>query len=263
MNIFVFDIETVPDVISGRKFLELPDSLTDIEVAEAMMQLRRQDAGTDFLPHYLQKIVTISVVLRQQDRQHNRIKVWSLGDHNAPEAELIQRFFEGVERFSPTLVSWNGGGFDLPVLHYRALLHGIAAPRYWEMGDDDTSFRYNNYLSRYHYRHMDLMDILAGYQPRAAAPLDKIAQMLGFPGKMGQSGASVWQQFYAGEIDDIRNYCETDVLNTYLIYLRFQLLRGKLDKTTYDAEYDLVKNYLTQEQKPHLLAFLDKMSNNF
>ena len=71
----------------------------------------------------------------------------------------MKRFFDGIERYSPTLVSWNGGGFDLPVMHYRALINGVTAPRYWETGNDDASFRYNNYLGRYHWRHTDLMDV--------------------------------------------------------------------------------------------------------
>src|SRR5699024_9779140 len=109
-----------------------------------------------------------------------------------PEEELVQRFFDGIEKFIPTLVSWNGGAFDLPVIHYRALFHGIAGLRYWEIGDEDQSFRWNNYLNRYHQRHLDLMDMLSGYQARAAAPLDEIAVLLGLPGKMGMSGTKVW-----------------------------------------------------------------------
>ena len=64
-------------------------------------------------------------------------------------------------------MSWNGGGFDLPVLNYRALIHGVTAARYWDWGDDDREFKFNSYLGRYHTRHLDLMDVLAMYQPRA------------------------------------------------------------------------------------------------
>src|SRR5204863_166210 len=110
--------------------------------------------------------------------------------------------------------SWNGGGFDLPVLHYRSLFHRISAPRYWEMGDHDHTFRWNNYLNRYQFRHTDLMDLLALYQNRAYVPLDQMATLLGFPGKMGMSGHRVWEYYQAGKIGEIRHYCETDVLNT-------------------------------------------------
>jgi hypothetical protein len=189
-------------------------------------------------------------------RSADALQVWSLGKPTSPESELIQRFFDGIDRFTPTLVSWNGSGFDLPVLHYRSLLHGIAAPRYWETGDGDNSFRWNNYLSRFHARHTDLMDVLAGYQPRANAPLDEIAAMLGFPGKMGMSGGMVWDSYCAGDIQGIRNYCETDVLNTYLVYLRFELMRGRLSASHHEQECRQLREYLTTQGKAHFSDFL-------
>lgn len=252
MNIFVFDIETVPDVAGGRKLYGLGD-LTDKDVAEVMFHRRRQDAGSDFLPLYLHRVVAISAVLRNRDQ----FKVWSLGSVDSSEKELIQRFFDGIDKFTPTLVSWNGGGFDLPVLHYRGLINGVAAPRYWDVGDLDRDFKWNNYLSRYHYRHTDLMDVLAGYQPRANAPLDDIATLLDFPGKMGMSGAKVWDAYQAGDLAGIRNYCETDVLNTYLVYLRFELMRGHLTQQEYTAECRCVRETLAQEARPHFLEFLE------
>jgi len=251
MNVLVFDIETVPDVASGRCLHDL-DGLSDEDVANIMFHKRRQEAGTDFLRLHLQRIAAISVVLRSRDD----IKVWSLGEESADEKEIVQRFFDGIDRYTPTLVSWNGGGFDLPVLHYRALLHGISAPRYWETGDEDQSFRWNNYINRYHERHTDVMDILAAYQPRANAPLDEIATMLGFPGKMGMSGDKVWDAYLAGDIAGIRNYCETDVLNTWLVYLRFELMRGHLTNAEYDAECHRLREYLGRENKPHFAEFL-------
>lgn len=252
MNIFVFDIETIPDIENGKRLYHL-EGLSDEDIIQAMFKLRRQETGnSDFLRLHLQRIVAISVVLRT----HDQLKVWSLGEENSSEKELVERFFSGVEKFTPTLVSWNGCGFDLPVLHYRALIHGISAPRYWETGDQNNEFRWNNYLNRYHYRHMDLMDILAGYQSRANASLDEIAVMLGFPGKMGKSGSQVWESYLKGEITAIRNYCETDVLNTYLIYLRVELLRGKLDQAQYQQECQIVREMLQREHKPHLIEFL-------
>jgi predicted PolB exonuclease-like 3'-5' exonuclease len=185
----------------------------------------------------------------------NKIKVWSLGEPHSSEKELIQRFFEGIEKYSPQLVSWNGGGFDLPVLHYRALLHGICAPRYWETGEEDTGFRWNNYLNRYHYRHLDLMDVLSCYQLRAAAPLDEIAVLLGFPGKMGMEGSQVWEAFSQGGLQKIRHYCETDVLNTYLVFLRFELMRGKISEQLYVQKLQTLRDLLTHSSQPHLEEF--------
>src|SRR3990172_3592494 len=251
MNVFVFDIETVPDVEGGRRLYHL-DGLSDKEVAEVMFHKRRQETGgSDFLRLHLQRVVAISVVLRAGDI----LKVWSLADADSHEKELIKRFFDGLDKFSPTLVSWNGGGFDLPVLHYRSLLHGISAPRYWDTGEDDASFKWNNYLSRYHNRHTDLMDVMSGYQPRACAPLEEIATLLGFPGKMGMSGAQVWENYQQGDIAGIRNYCELDVLNTFLIYLRFELMRGRLTPDEYQQECQLMRKMLGKDNRPHLVAF--------
>ncbi len=95
------------------------------------------------------------------------------------------------------------------------------------------------------------------YTGRANAPLDEIASLCGFPGKMGMSGAKVWDAFQAGEIAAIRDYCETDVLNTYLVYQRFELMRGHLSADAYQRECDLVRQSLKDENKAHLLEFLE------
>ncbi len=251
MNVLVFDIETIPDTALGRRLHGL-EGLSDAEVARAMFTLRRQVQGTDFLAHPQQRIVAISCVLRSREG----LKVWSLGDPDSPEEDLIGRFYDGLERYSPDLVSWNGGGFDLPVLQYRALRAGIRAERYWETGESDTAFRYNNYLSRFHWRHMDLMDILSGFQGRARAPLAEVAALLDLPGKLGFSGAQVWDAWQAGDIIRIRQYCETDVLNTYLIYLRFELMRGRFTPALYAEEVARVKSFLAAGTEPHLGEFL-------
>lgn len=252
MNVLVFDIETIPDLDGGRRIYDL-DGLSDKDTASALLNLRRQENGTEFLRLHLHRIVAISVVLRSTQG----VKVWSLGDEDSTEKELIERFYDGIDRFTPNLVSWNGGGFDLPVLHYRALKHGVQARRYWETGNEDTSFKWNNYLSRYHQRHLDLMDQLALFNARANAPLDQIATLLGFPGKMGMSGGKVFDAFQDGNLKGIRDYCETDVLNTWLVYLRFQLMRGELDPTGYEQELTLLQDYLKAEGHPHFLSFLE------
>jgi len=251
MAVFVFDIETVPDVELGRRIYGL-HGLSDREVGDAMQAKRRESSGSEFLSLEQQRVVAISVAMRMRDS----FRVWSLGEPESPEAELIQRFFDGIEKFTPDLVSWNGGGFDLPVLHYRALRHGIVAPRYWEAGDVDQAFRFNNYLSRFHSRHLDLMDVLSSYQARARVSLAGAAVLLGLPGKLGMSGEKVWDAYLDGQIEVIRNYCETDVLNTYLIFLRFEMMRGRLLPEEYRVEVARVREVLTQQAKPHFQEFL-------
>lgn len=251
--VLTFDIETIPDVDGLRRLHAVPGSLSDREVAELAFHRRRQvTGGSDFLPLHLQRVVSISCALRDR----NTFTAWSLGEPDEPEAGLVQRFFDGIEKYTPQLVSWNGGGFDLPVLNYRALVYGVQARRFWDMGDDDREFRYNNYISRYHTRHLDLMDLLSMYQPRASAPLDEVAQLLGFPGKLGMNGSQVWDAYQRGEIRAIRAYCETDAVNTFLIFLRFQLLRGLLTREQYLAEIEVVRLALQRTIGAHWVEFL-------
>ncbi|MFI4921957.1 MAG: 3'-5' exonuclease [Gammaproteobacteria bacterium] len=252
MNILAFDLETIPDLDGGRRLYDF-DGLSDEDVGRGMFQKRRQDTGgSEFLPLHLQRVAAVSIALRNRDG----FKVWTLGTPESDEKEIITRFFEGIEKFSPDLVSWNGSGFDLPVLNYRALRHGISAPRFWELGANDQSYKWNNYISRYHWRHTDLMDVLAMYQGRGGAPLDEMAQLCGFPGKLGMHGSQVWEQWLKGNIAGIRDYCETDALNTYLLYLRFELLRGNLADEEYRRECAVVREALKKAAKPHLAEFL-------
>lgn len=254
--VLAFDIETVPDTEGLTKLYGLDPGLDRCEVAEIAFQQRRQATGSDFLALHLHRVVAIACALRDRDA----FIVWSLGSAADPEAVLIQRFFDGIEKYKPQLVSWNGGGFDLPVLHYRALIHGIQAARYWQLGDEDYDFRRNNYISRYHTRHLDLMDVLALYQPRANAPLHEMARLCGFPGKRGLAGSMVWEEFCKGTVETIRNYCETDVLNTYLLFLRFQLMRGMLVRETYQAELEIVRTTLERSDAAHWRDFLSAWS---
>lgn len=254
MNVFVFDIETVPDIEAGRKQLSLGENIPDKAVADAMMSLAKEAQGSAFVKLHWQKIITISVVFRHQDS----LKIWSLGEpsHPADEADLIRRFYAGLEKYMPTLVSWNGSGFDLPVLHYRALRHGIESKHYWEAGESNPSFKYNNYLNRYHTRHVDLMDVLAGFQSKANAKLTDIANLIGLPGKLEMTGEGVFEHYFRGEIEKIRNYCEIDVLNTYLIYLKFQRIRGLLSVSEYEKEIALTQSTLEASGHSHFQQFL-------
>lgn len=248
----VFDIETIPDVDGLRTLLELPADTSDEDVANIALHLRRQHNGSEFLPLHQHRICAISCALREG----SHFKVWTLGDAESTEAEIIQRFFDGIEKYTPQIISWNGGGFDLPVLHYRGLIHGINASRYWDLGEDDKDFKWNNYISRYHTRHLDLMDLMAMFNARANAPLDDLAKLCGFPGKLGMDGSKVWDAYKAGQLEEIRNYCETDVANTHLVYLRFQLMRGHLTPVAYEAEIKLVRDTLAGYSAPHWSEFL-------
>jgi predicted PolB exonuclease-like 3'-5' exonuclease len=250
--ILAFDIETVPDVAGIRRLRPAWGPLPDAEIAQRLFDERRERTGSEFLPLHLHRVVAISCAFR--DDQGFRVR--SIGNPDDDEGRLIQAFFGTVERYTPQLVSWNGSGFDLPVLNYRGLINRVHAGRYWELGDDDRDFRYNNYIRRYHLRHTDLMDVLAMYQPRANAPLDDLAKLCGFAGKLGMDGSKVWDAYQAGGIEQIRNYCETDVVNTYLVYTRFQRMRGVLDAAGCEAEERRVWETLAALDLPHWREYL-------
>lgn len=254
MNVLVFDIETIPDVEGGQAIFDL-QGLDDKSTAKAMMHMHQQKTGSDFLPLHLQKIVAISVVYRGMgDDMGKMVAVKSLGDDNSSEADLLKLFFQEIDARTPKLVSWNGSGFDLPVIMNRALKNSISMPNHWK--------------EQYH--HTDLKFVISGYNGENTAPLTELSKLLGFPGKMGMDGSflangsssandSVWDEYQAGNLKGIRDYCETGVLNTYLVYLRYQLMRGELKQEELEQEFTLLREFLESQSKTgktHLGAFL-------
>ena len=248
----VFDLETIPDAHGLRRLNDYDTGLTDAQVIQAALDARQESHGTDFMPLHLHQIAVIGCVFRDD----SGFRVKTLGAADDLESALIAGFFKTIDHYTPRLVSWNGSGFDLPVLHYRSLIHGVPAPRYWDTGEDDRDFKYNNYISRYHNRHIDLMDVLAKYNGRANAPLDELAKLCGFPGKLGMDGSQVWKAWSEGRADEVRAYCETDVVNTWLVYCRFRYLRGELDQQAYQAEIDLVRDTLSASEAPHWKEYM-------
>jgi len=238
IHCLAFDIEAIPDVDLGRRLYGIDDS-SDEHVGEIMFEKRRaQTGGSDILPCAQQRVVAIAAVLRAGDK----FNVWSLGSSGSPEAELVERFFAGIDKLQPTLVSWNGRAFDLPVLQLRALKHGVVAPRYWEASE-----------------RLDLLEQLTSGQGREEASLDAVAASLGLPGKAaGMGGDRVWAAWCEGRIDEIRAHCETDALKTYLVFLRFELVRGRLSSDEYDAETARVYEWLEEHPQPHWLRFVDE-----
>ncbi len=249
--IIAFDIETVPDTDGGAKLYDLAGLSTE-EAAKAMLAARRSKVpDAVMLPLHQHKVVAISVAVRW-DRESFVVK--SLGNLESTEKEIVADFFRAIEK-RPTLVSWNGGSFDLPVLQYRALIHSIRSTPYWDTGDFDRDFKFSNYQSRYHKRHLDIMDILARFQPRSFAALDEIAKLIGLPGKSGIGGANVFEAYLDGKLKEIRDYCEIDALNTYLIFLRYELIRGAISESELSAELAIAHKYLAESQIEHFTEF--------
>ena len=257
--VLVFDIETIPDVAGLRVLRGADPALSDAEVHAAEIADRAARNKSDFLPPHLQRVLVVSCVFRGSRGLFVHSFVDLEREGRSEEGDVIQAFFDRVEKHKPQLVSWNGGGFDLPVLQQRGMRHGVVAGRYWDMGQDDDSdreHRYNNYISRYHLRHVDLMDLLALYQSKANAPLDAMAKLCGFPGKLGMDGSQVYAAYLDGRRDEIRRYCETDVMNTYLLWLRFEKMRARLDEAAYQSEIALARVTVAASDEPHWAEYL-------
>ncbi len=165
------------------------------------------------------------------------------GDASSDEEHLVKGFFRFIERSKPRLVTFNGRSFDLPVLRYRALKYLVSAPWY---GQGES--RWQNYGQRFSVEwHLDLMDALAEFGASKVAKLAEICELLGIPAKLGIDGSQVEDFYKQGRIAEIRNYCECDVLATYLVFLRFALFRGELSDAGYQRSIVALKDYLAKE----------------
>ena len=235
MNYLVFDIETIPDLDYGKQFLNL-DGLEEADIGRAMFFQQLQKTGTEFLPLNLHKIIAISVLT---DVGSN-LEVESLGSKESGERSIIQLFYDLVGTNENCLVTWNGLLFDLPVLNYRALFNQVDAASYWQ-----------NELW-----HIDLKDVLANHNTKAQGSLDSVAKSLSLPGKLNVSGDQVWDLYLEGRVEDIRNYCEHDVLNTYLIFIHYQAMIGKITNDELSTRIHSLKKLLLDTEKQHFQLFL-------
>lgn len=223
--IAAFDIETMPDPAAGRRIFGL--SGTDAEVVAAMVERRlaETDGRSEYPELPFHRIVTIGVAWL--DPQHGRFKLGTCGAGTIDERAMIESFFALFRRArtSPRIVSWNGNGFDLPVIRYRAMMHGLAAP---ELHRTDGEFRWNNYQNRYHDMHVDLMDTVGGYGASKWVGLDTLSQAMGLPGKRFLT-EPVYAHVLRNEDAIVRDYCKLDVVHTLLLYLVWEVHRGRLD----------------------------------
>lgn len=260
-NIFVFDIETVIDTDMARSFLNLQASLPDAEVIQKLEEyhLSITDGKNAFARQLFHKIVAIAFLQAEigyEDgmESYNFVDLRAGGKESFTEAELIQSFFSHLSSLKPRLVTFNGRTFDLPVLKYRAMRHGIAARWLYKDGD-----KWNSYQSRYSSDwHCDLLDSLSDFGASAKVRLDEVCALLNLPGKLDVGGAQVGELYTNGKIKEIRDYCELDVANTYLIYLSYMRHTGSLSAKSYEkATEDL---HMFMSDKPQYSKFIDHWS---
>lgn len=247
--ILAFKIKTIPDIAGIRLIHALPADLPDYDVAEFAFQRQRAKNGCDDLPSHLQQIVALSCVLQ---REGQGIEVFTLGEKNEGEASILSAFFERMFQLKPQLVSWDGIGFDLPVLRCRTLKHGLQAPRCLMYSDrlSDKSIDADTLF------HTDLSRIGGGNYALANLPLWEMAKLSGFPGEMSKATAKTWDNFQAQRLQSICESGEMDVLNIFMLFRRFGLTVGELSSDAYQAEITRHRAALKQMGARHLDEFL-------
>jgi len=147
------------------------------------------------------------------------------------------------------LVTFNGSSFDLPVLRYRAMVHSIAAP----------GLSARPYFNRYTEDAVDLCDLLSSFSPQGKAKLHEVCRVMGLPGKFeGMSGAEVEKYYLDGRIREIAAYCESDVVNTYRVWLRYELFRGRITDHGFRASETNLAEFVKARgnTKPHLCEMM-------
>ena len=259
MRYTVFDIETRIDKALVRAVF-FPqagdDGLSDEDAYQQKRQQLLERQGNDFFP--LAFHVPVSIAVGQVDEVRVLTAVETLtpdvADETASEAvpsaaasteaeaAMVRTFWERLERFPGTLVSFNGRGFDLPVLELQALKHGCSIPRYFR---GRARYRYSDE------GHYDLYDFLTNYGVhRLQGGFDALAKLIGLPGKTDMDGSMVQHYWEAGRLDDIHRYCRTDVVQTYFLFLRVELLRGHVTREQYEAAVAASEPFLQDDATP-------------
>ncbi|WP_297961360.1 3'-5' exonuclease [uncultured Campylobacter sp.] len=209
------------------------------------MEIFKEKTGSEFLPVCFHRVVSISAVMA--DGFGRFLRVSTLEGEN--ERDKIAKFLAFIEDFNPRLVSFNGRGFDLPMIMARAMCYDLSAAAYFETNDrDNNKSKWENYRSRYDGRfHLDLLDHISDFGAVRGLKLDHICASVGLPGKYDVHGDQVLQLYYGGEQAKIDEYCRSDVLNTYWLFLKYELLRGKITKDDYLNYIAVMGEFLQKE----------------
>ena len=228
MKTIVFDVETIPDLEYGKKNMNL-DGLTDEDIGRSMFFQQLQKKGDEFLPIDLHEIVTISCIAEE----NGTIELKSF-----THLEHFINFIEDADHF----VTWNGHRFDVPVISFRALIEHLVIS--------------NTLLGDKH--HTDLKAVLSNGNISLISGLDRVSKHLGLPGKAFHSGKVVWDLYVDNKIHEITQYCEADVLNTYLIYIHHQSTIGEISEDQLREKKGTLKSFLSSSEHHHN-EFLEKL----
>lgn len=249
-QILVFDIETVPDLsvvypLTGKLF-EKPE-----EGRAILDEYHLEKAKTTFPKPPFHKIVAISCLCADITKDGPDLKwIKSVGGEEDSEAVILSRFLSYLHKAEATLVSFNGRGFDLPVIKYRAMKHNLQA-KFLSLGT-----KWESYTQRYAPDwHCDVLEQLTDYGASGKVSLHEVATAFNIPGKIDVNGGGVWDLYQDGKINEIRDYCETDVMSTYLLYLRWRLLGGFISREAHDRCCDDLIKYIDKNPKPSFSKF--------
>lgn len=232
----VFDVETRVDKALLNRVYHHGEALSDDDAYERHRAELKRRRGSDFFPITFHIPISIAVGMAGDDHVLHSVESLAHGDYS--EEKLVREFWMRADRFAGTLVTFNGRRFDLPVLELAALRHGIAAPHYFS----DSSNVRKRYADD---RHLDLLDFISNYGAIAlSGGLNLLLKMIGMPGKTDVEGSRVQELYESGRLDDIDRYCRDDVAQTYFLFLRVELMRGRIDEAKYRAAFDASKNFL-------------------
>ncbi len=263
-NLFVFDIETIPDTNSAKRLLNLESNDENFLREElTKYHLEITEGKNSFLRQPFWKVITISFLEAEIIRDFNGLEFYRIkeirsgGDLASTEGDLVKGFFSHLKKNISRLVSFNGKNFDLPVLKYAAMKHEVEATWLYKMGD-----KWNNYNQRYSLDwHCDLADAFSDFGASAKVKMNELCAAFSLPGKIGVDGSQVMKMFDEGKLQEIRDYCETDVINTYLLYLVYQHHNGSISKESFVKCKSELVEFLQKnsEKKKHLKEFLSEL----
>ena len=232
-HILVWDLETVPD-LKGYAAAHGHDGKSDDEIREML--------GEKFPKHIYHSIVCIGALIAHRDAE-----AWVVDALGAPhvgersERELIAAFVNRIAELKPQLVTFNGSSFDLPVLRYRAMVHKLSA----------VGLTARAYFHRYADDAVDLCDVLSSFTSGGKATLHELCRVMGLPGKPDDiDGGEVDKYFREGRIREIADYCESDVMNTYRLWLRYELFCGRLTESGFDTSEKKLEEFIAARNKP-------------
>ena len=230
----VFDVESIADGELISKVRYPGHNLSDSEAIATYQDELMEQRGTTFIPHTFQIPITVVIAKVASDLQ--LLDIVSLDEPEFRPHVITENFWRGWEAYkNPQWVTFNGRSFDIPLMELAAFRFGISLPK-WFKSDGYKSPR-NRFNAN---AHLDLQDVLTNHgAARCNGGLNLVAQLLGKPGKMGLTGDKVQEQWDAGHKTAISDYCRCDVLDTYFVFLRTQVLTGKI---TLEEEIELVQS---------------------